>query len=483
MSNSERDPFEGIEFTAGQDAIESARRVERKAKRATGHDEAPSEPSDPDGRPDDLEDLPAWIKAHSRPDAALERNYLIQAVELQAEDAPAFSRLRIALKAAGVGVTEWNKRVNETARDLEKEIERKHIEELAQKRREQEQTHRAAAKAEQERAKAESPEALQEHYWEHELNTLDTAADGKPTGDVYVSEPGRLYVELFDKRGTRRVDIMPGASAYIAEELLVYATPEAAPARKFVLSVSHRGSKEPYTAEVEPAEFERRLPSSYLGSVATLAPGGEAPGRWRFVAGRAGASRPSVSVFGFTGKHRVGGSWVYLHAGGALDANGPRSDIRVQPDEKTRRFCLEPHLQGAALTAALRKTIGLCFGLKPAFLGVPLFAGVFAAALGLTRWVIYLTARSESGKSTAAALAQRFFGKAMHREALPVSVGGASQAGLASVLAAIGDAIVTLDDYLPSARKELNGCTGRLGGSRGVRGARKHQVATGRQSP
>lgn len=121
MTSEHENPLEGVEFTAGQDAVEEARRVERKAKRAKESDEGTTEPSDPNGPPGDVEDLPGWIREHKRPDVALEPRYLCQAAVLQAEEPSAFARLKSALKAAGVGITDWSKFVNDARRAMTEE--------------------------------------------------------------------------------------------------------------------------------------------------------------------------------------------------------------------------------------------------------------------------------------------------------------------------------------------------------------------------
>ena len=459
--HSHENPLEGVEFTVGQDAVEEARRVERKAMRSPDS-ETPAESSDPNAPPVDVEDLPAWIREHKRPDVAFERAFLCMAVELSEQDAPAFERLRRDLKNAGVGITQWTKRVDEARKEIAEVAQREQRERALETRRKELEERKAQTEAEAETfAKAEAETIARfgngDHVWTYEGN-IGADAEGEPVSDLYRSRPGEMWAERARKKGTERFDVTTGCSAYIREELAIYRTPDAQPELELVLSVCPGATKPSYEKRVSPEDLARKFPSEYLGKIATLSPNPRALALWNFLVGRANEERPTVPVYAFTGRHTVNGREVYLSAGNAISEDGEAPDVRIELQEHPmRRFALPKPPTGEALHAAIRAGLGI-LDLKPARLWVPLVGTAFASALGHRRIVLFLHAEPLSGKSTSASIVQRFFGERTTRDefgrkAPPVNLRRASEAALAPILSAIGDGVLLLDDYAFSGKK------------------------------
>src|SRR5262249_57174834 len=83
---------------------------------------------------------------------------------------------------------------------------------------------------------------------------------------------------------------------------------------------------------------------------------------------------PRRTIFGHLGWRKVGDAWLYLHAGGAIGANGLAEDIPVSLPEALAGFRLPAPLGGAELAAAIQASLGL-LRLGPDRLTFPLLAG------------------------------------------------------------------------------------------------------------
>jgi hypothetical protein len=90
------------------------------------------------------------------------------------------------------------------------------------------------------------------------------------------------------------------------------------------------------------------------------------------------------TVYGHTGFRKIGGEWLYLHSGGAIGAEGHRTDIEVRAGEgHMKRYRFETDV-GGDLGADIRSSLRLLDIAKeenPA-LGVVLLASVYRAPLG-----------------------------------------------------------------------------------------------------
>jgi hypothetical protein len=159
------------------------------------------------------------------------------------------------------------------------------------------------------------------------------------------------------------------------------------------------------------------------------------------------------TVYLHTGWRQLGDTWHYLHAGGAIGADGPAAGVEVSLPDPLAGFALpEPPAAGPSLAAAVRASLALLGGLAPDRIAFPLLAAVYRAALGEAPGAldlsVFLAGPHGAGKSELAALAQQHYGAGLDARHLPgswLSTGNALE-GLAF---AAKDALFVVDDYAP----------------------------------
>jgi hypothetical protein len=160
-----------------------------------------------------------------------------------------------------------------------------------------------------------------------------------------------------------------------------------------------------------------------------------------------GAARRTVYLH--TGWRRLGDAWVYLHAGGAIGANGPVAGVAVALEGTLAQYRLPDPPTGAELSRAVQASLGLVnTDLAPDRLTVPLLAAVYRAALGQADCSLALVGRTGAGKSELSALVQQHQGPGMDRLHLPgswVSTGNSLEA----MAFQCKDALLVIDDFKP----------------------------------
>lgn len=114
-------------------------------------------------------------------------------------------------------------------------------------------------------------------------------------------------------------------------------------------------------------------------------------------------------VFAQTGWREHEGEWVYLHAGGAIGASGPRADVAVDLGDALAGFELPNPPAGNELRDAVRASLRL-LDLGPAKIMVPLVGAVARAVLRNADFAIQLVGMTGVFKTELAALVQQHFG-------------------------------------------------------------------------
>jgi hypothetical protein len=152
-------------------------------------------------------------------------------------------------------------------------------------------------------------------------------------------------------------------------------------------------------------------------------------------------------IYTHTGWRKVDGSWVFLHAGGAIAGTGAVADVKVRLAGQMSRYELRLPPSRESLVTAIRASLKLA-ELGPAPISFPLLAATYRAVLGEADFAIHLAGETGAFKSEVAALHQQHFGAAMDRLHLP---GAWSSTGNAlEALAFCGkDALVVIDDFAP----------------------------------
>lgn len=416
------DGLEGLDTVDADKAMRSALDAVRAADRG--------------GAPDPIDDFLDRIVVEKRPELAMDPLMIDAAVSLRETDGVGFAKLQRDLRRADVRITEWNQAVNRRAserRQAARDAQRKTAIEAARAARgataDRIETARAAA---DEHRAAGGP--LAAHY----------PAPLTINGVVYGMEPGRSYaLELRGEDARQRE--LANFSAVIERYTLDYDSPDSEPTRTNVLSMVV-GDGQPFRFEVPADRFEHM---DWVGTTqvptASVIGGRRERDELRVLIQRASAPK-KVRRNRFIGWLRDGDEWIYVHAAGAIGANGAVEGMLAAPPKPVDRFALPPPPEGDDLARCARAVVDL-LNVNPATVSVPIVAAAFRAALGPTRCTVHVAGSPGSGKSMMAALAQQFFGACMHREHLPCSwADGSTALGIQKALTRCGDAVMVIDD-------------------------------------
>jgi hypothetical protein len=188
-------------------------------------------------------------------------------------------------------------------------------------------------------------------------------------------------------------------------------------------------------------------------------------------------------VFTHIGWRKHGSRWIYLHAGGALGADGPEPEIEVQLPAVLQAFQLQfPH-NSEEIADAVKASLG-CLSVAPDRISFPLLASVYRAALGNVDFSVFLTGQTGVFKTALAALSQQHFGAAMDAANLPGNFASTGNA-LEGMAFYAKDALLVVDDFAPTGRHddgELHRTAERLIRGAGNRQGRSRLTGNGRLS-
>jgi hypothetical protein len=160
------------------------------------------------------------------------------------------------------------------------------------------------------------------------------------------------------------------------------------------------------------------------------------------------------TVFGHVGWRKIGVRWGYLHAGGAIFADGNDESVAVQLEGAVSRYRLPDPPQGQRLIEAVRASLGMLnLGdeSRPGAVEATscLFATTFSAAIEYTPHTIQVYGATSSLKSSHWALAQQHFGAGMNGDNLPASWVTNTYLSILQAAGMIHDAVFVVDDFIP----------------------------------
>jgi hypothetical protein len=188
-------------------------------------------------------------------------------------------------------------------------------------------------------------------------------------------------------------------------------------------------------------------------------------------------------VFTHLGWRKHGSRWIYLHAGGALCADGPEPKVQVQLPAVLQAYQLQfPH-NSEEIVDAVKASLG-CLSVAPDRISFPLLASVYRAALGNVDFSVFLAGRTGVFKTALAALCQQHFGAAMDAANLPGNFASTGNA-LERMAFYAKDAVLVVDDFAPTGRHddgELHCIAERLIRCAGNRQGRSRLSGNGRLS-
>lgn len=155
------------------------------------------------------------------------------------------------------------------------------------------------------------------------------------------------------------------------------------------------------------------------------------------------------SVYTHTGWRRVEGHPYYLHAGGAIGAEGSRSDIKATlPTRKMSAFTLPDPPTGEDEKAAIRASLQM-LDVADDLLSVPLYAAIWRAPLGDAAMNLFLSGPTGIFKTAIAKLVQQHYGKDFEDEENILHYDSTAN-GLRESLFAAKDALCLIDEFVPT---------------------------------
>jgi hypothetical protein len=201
-----------------------------------------------------------------------------------------------------------------------------------------------------------------------------------------------------------------------------------------------------------------------IGADAIVEPGLGSRDRTRAAIQYLSGRPPRHHTYAHSGWRQIEGhGWVYLHAGGALGANGALSGIDVAMPGALSHYALKGGTS-EDLATAVRSSLAL-LELAPDRIGVPLLGATYRAALGNADFSVHLSGFTGTGKSEIAALMQQHFGADMHAKRLPGSWSSTANQ-LEGLAFSAKDALLVIDDFVPQGsvidRARLNQAADRV---------------------
>ena len=157
-------------------------------------------------------------------------------------------------------------------------------------------------------------------------------------------------------------------------------------------------------------------------------------------------------IYAHTGWRKIEDRWCYLHAGGAIGAEGPVPGIEVDPGGKLQGFALPDPPEGEALRESIRASLGL-LSVAPDVVTVPLFLACYRAPLGPSPFGIHIAGRTGNGKSVIQGLAQAHWGTGFDHQSIPGNW-QSTKTALEVLTFAAKDAVLCVDDFAPDGSKQ-----------------------------
>jgi len=186
---------------------------------------------------------------------------------------------------------------------------------------------------------------------------------------------------------------------------------------------------------------------SELGARAVVEPGLWVHGRFRAAIQALSDDITPRTVYTHTGWRDIGGQWVYLHAGGAIGANGAQAQVEVDLKGVLAGYVLPAPPAQAQRIEAFRAWLRLR-ELGPLELMWPVIACIARTAVGNSKVALHLSGPTGVFKTEVAALAQQFWGAGMDSKHLPGSWSSTANATEAISFFA-KDAVLVVDDFAP----------------------------------
>jgi len=210
------------------------------------------------------------------------------------------------------------------------------------------------------------------------------------------------------------------------------------------LEAAQRGRK--VAGQVTPASFAAlRWPSELLGASAVVFPGRSEHAKCAI--SLLSGDIPQAHVFAHTGWREITGGMHYLHAGGAIGAEGGQP-ASVELEGALSDYQLPtPPATPEAWAEAMRAVLDI-LEVVPDAVSVPALGAVWDAVLGGADYSVFVEGASGQRKSAFTAVLQAFWGAAFTGDHLPANWTSTANSN-AEKQHALKDALLVIDDYKP----------------------------------
>jgi len=299
---------------------------------------------------------------------------------------------------------------------------------------------RAVALASQRAANAAVVSDTANMSHESRLGTSDREAD---TGGPYRAAREGLR---FHKRTPHGVDVVPltNFTARIVADVVRDDGVESS--RLFEMEGTRAGRINRF--EVSAAAFSGMgwVPE-HLGAAAIVFPGQMTRDHTRAAIQQLSGEPPVRQIYTYTGWREIDERFVYLHAGGAIGADGHRTDVSVELGSALGRYELPAPPAGVERAEAIAASLKV-LDVAPDHVTVPLLGSVYRAVLGPTDFSGHLSGPTGVRKTALTALAQQHYGPTLDDRHLPANWSSTANA-LEGQAFTIKDAVLTVDDFAP----------------------------------
>ena len=166
---------------------------------------------------------------------------------------------------------------------------------------------------------------------------------------------------------------------------------------------------------------------------------------------------PVVPTYGTLGWwETTPGRWVYMHAGGGLDAAGPVPGVQTALSPRLRGFTLPTPPETADDVAAALDGVLSVLDELPARVAAPVMGAPLRATLGETRTSVFVIGYTGARKSGLAALAQQMHYPAARHDRLPLGAGEMASTATATehLMWEAAHALLVADDLAPDRSAE-----------------------------
>lgn len=216
-----------------------------------------------------------------------------------------------------------------------------------------------------------------------------------------------------------------------------------------VLQGTLAGGRQLPPAEVPAAEFAfMNWPLSNWGTQAVVNAGVGTKDHLRVAVQLLSGDVPQRTVYGHTGWRKIDDRWAYLHASGAIVAEGVDSTILVSLSGGLAKYNLPAPPSGISLIDAVKASLRL-LKLAPDKLMFPLLSATYRSVLGGSDFSLFLVGPSGVFKSEAGALSQQHWGPELDARNFPGNWSSTANS-LEATAFAVKDAIFVVDDFAPT---------------------------------